>query len=79
MKASKVIRQGNPLSPFLFTMVVEALSTLLIRARELRMIQGFEVLHFAGNTILFSLALKKILRCFQLVLGPGVYLWDWLP
>ena len=34
-KATRVILHGDPFSPFLFTMVVEALSSLLVRAKEL--------------------------------------------
>ncbi|XXG72211.1 hypothetical protein AAC387_Pa07g1359 [Persea americana] len=77
------IRQGDPLSPFLFTIVVEALSLLLLKAKELGIISGFEIGHngetithlqFANDTILFTssnreevLALRRILCCFQLV------------
>lgn len=57
-------------------MVVEALSTLFIRARELGMIQGFEMNEVVRLLLLLSLTKreellthKKILRCFQLVLG----------
>ena len=87
-KISRGIRQGDPLSPFLFTIVVEALSSLLVKAREMGVISGFvasrngEVithLQFADDTILFSstkreeiMALKRILRCFQLVSGLKV-------
>lgn len=40
-KASRGIRQGDPLSPFLFTMVVEALCGLLSRAKQCGLIDGF--------------------------------------
>lgn len=83
-KVSRGIWQGDPFSPFLFTILVETLSMLLVRTIELRVINGFEVsqgeaitdLKFANDTILFksfrreeTLALKRILRCFQLVSG----------
>lgn len=84
-KASRGIRQGDPLSPFLFTIVMEALGSLLLKARELGVINGFEVtrnreamthLQYADDTLFFSssnreeiLALQRILRCFQLVSG----------
>ena len=84
-KASRGIRQGDPLSPFLFTIVVEALSLLLVKAKDVGLIGGFEMgrsgevithLQFADDTVLFSssrrdeiLALRRILRCFQLVSG----------
>ena len=67
-------------SPFLFTIVVEALSLLLVKVRELGMIGGFEMsrngegithLQFAYDTILFSstkreeiLALRRSVLCF---------------
>lgn len=87
-QASRGRRQGDPQSPFLFTIVVEALSSLLARAREVEVIKGAAVnqsgeaishLQFADDAILFSsakreeiLALKRILRCFQLVSGLKV-------
>ena len=60
--ASRGIRQGDPLSPILFKIVMEALSTLLLRAREMGVISGFEFipngeaishLQFADDTVLF--------------------------
>ena len=85
-KASRGIRQGDPLSLFLFTIVEEALiSLLLVKAKDVGLIGGFEMgrsgevithFQFTDYTILFSssrrdeiLALRKILRCFQLVSG----------
>lgn len=62
--------------------MVEALCVLLVKARELKVIHGFEInrggeaithLQFADDTIMLSstrreelLALKRILQCFQL-------------
>lgn len=75
--------KGTHSSPILFKIVMEALTTILVRAREMGVISGFEFiqdgeaishLQFADDTILFSsteskeiLALKRILWCFQLV------------
>lgn len=56
------LRLGDPLSPFFFTLVVEALSAMLLIAKEGGLIRGFEVgkgedaithLQFANDTILF--------------------------
>lgn len=61
-KASRGLRQGNPLSPFLFTLLVDVLSRLLEKAQENNMIKGLcigqekvEILHlqFANDTIFF--------------------------
>ena len=68
-KGFRGIQQGDPLSPFLFTMVVEALSSLLVKAREMGVISGFEAsrngevithLQFEDDTILavFSVDFK---------------------
>lgn len=62
-KSSQGIRQGEPLSPFLFTTVAEALSALLVNGKGCGCSGGFEVgsgeeaithLQFADDTILFS-------------------------
>lgn len=74
-KAHRGIQQGGPLSPFLFTIVLEALGSLLVKLREVGVITGFEIsrkreavshLQFDDDTILFRstkrdeiLALKK--------------------
>lgn len=84
-QTQKGLRQGDPLSPFLFNIVVEALNILLERARALNIIKGTQIgangvipshLQFADDTILFcnndrvELAnIKRILRCFQLMSG----------
>ncbi|CAL5394071.1 unnamed protein product [Camellia sinensis] len=56
------LRQGDPLSPFLFNIVVEGLNLLLTRAKDLGLIRGvvvglngleFTHLQFAEDTILF--------------------------
>ncbi|KAK3222323.1 hypothetical protein Dsin_009348 [Dipteronia sinensis] len=75
----KGFRQGEPLSPFLFNIVVEALNRMLLKARDLNMFRGkvfdregiyLTHLQFADDTILFievkeeSLVnVRGILRC----------------
>ena len=43
VKASRGLRQGDPLSPFLFTLVVDIFSRLVIRAEETGLTEGFFV------------------------------------
>ena len=41
VKAYKGLRQGDPLSSFLFTIVVKVLSTLVVRVEERGLFEGF--------------------------------------
>ncbi|RVW86537.1 putative ribonuclease H protein [Vitis vinifera] len=43
VKASRCLRQGDPLSPFLFTLVANVLSRMLLRAEEINVLEGFRV------------------------------------
>lgn len=78
----KQFETGDPISPFLFILVVEALGTLITKGKDLVMVKGLDAgqdgeevthLQFADDMILFSSTkweelamLKRILRCFQL-------------
>lgn len=82
---SKGLRQGDPLSPFLFNIAAEGLTMLLVRAKEMGLIKGVSVgqseflithLQFADDTLLFCEAeevelvtIKRILRCFEIISG----------
>jgi hypothetical protein len=80
----KGLRQGDPLSPFLFLIVVEGLTGLMRRAVEIGRFKGyrvndsihFQILQFADDTILIGegiqdnlWTLKILLRSFELVSG----------
>ena len=77
VKASRGLRQGDLLSPFLFTLVADVLSRLMIRAKETRLIEGFFVgrdrtrvslLQFADDTIFFFKASLDHLQNLKLIL-----------
>ena len=90
VKASRGLRQGDPLSPFLFTIVADVLSRMLLRAEERNVFEGFKVgrnrtrvshLQFADDTIFFSstreedlLTLKSVLVVFGHISGLKVNL-----
>lgn len=81
---SRGLRQGDPLSPFLFIRVSKVLSRMISKA-EMRFISEFNVgsgevfvshLQFADDTMIFYDAdvrqsgyLRYIRRCFEAVLG----------
>ena len=79
IKPSRGIRQGDPLSPYLFLLCVEWLSSLLNKAKEEKRINGVlavrngpQVTHlfFVDDSLLFCHAKKEefleILRILQL-------------
>lgn len=82
------LRQGDPLSPFLFLLAAEGMSLLMRKAERLQCFEGTEVgrakvmvthLQFADDTILMGKAsesnaksLKGMLRLFELASGLKV-------
>ena len=43
VKASRCLIQGDPLSPFLFTLVADVLSSMLLGAEERNVLEGFRM------------------------------------
>ena len=90
VKASRGLRQGDPLSLFLFTIVADVLSRMLLKAKERSVLEGFKVdrnrvrvthLQFADDTIFFAnscveelLTLKSLLLVFGQISGLKVNL-----
>ncbi|XP_058764649.1 uncharacterized protein LOC131638116 [Vicia villosa] len=78
----KGLRQGDPLSPFLFVIVVEGLKSLVSKAVEIGEYVGFnirraysvDILQFADGDGSWKQvwAVKPILRDFEIVLGLGI-------
>ena len=80
-KTGRGLRQGDPLSPFLFVLVAEVLNRLMIKAASMGLYQGLQVggnretlthLQFADDTLLFCEPnelylqnIKRVLLSFQ--------------
>lgn len=83
--ATKGLRQGDPLSPFLFILVADSLPQILNWAENIGILKGFQVgrykvnvsyLQFADDTLILLEGeedmvsiLKSIIKCFGLVSG----------
>ena len=77
VKASRGLRQGDPLFPFLFTLVANVLGKLMIKAEETGLTEGFFVgrdrtrvslLQFVDDTIFFSKASLEHLQNLKIIL-----------
>ena len=77
VKALRGLRQGDPLSPFLFTTVTDVLSRMLLRAEERSLLEGFRVgrnrtrvshLQFANDTIFFPNTCEEDLQTLKILL-----------
>ncbi|XP_058734049.1 uncharacterized protein LOC131605745 [Vicia villosa] len=86
-KVHKGLRQGDPLSPFLFVLVVEGLSGLVKKSIQLGEFQNYsfnanckvDILQFADDTLLVGegswkhlWAVRAVLRAFEIVSGLGI-------
>ena len=84
------LREGDPLSPFLFVIIAEALSRMVGKAAQEGLIQGFKVaastplvthLNYGDDTLIFCEAnedqirnVKAIHLCFEAVSGLKISL-----
>ncbi|RVW65400.1 LINE-1 retrotransposable element ORF2 protein [Vitis vinifera] len=77
VKASRGLRQDDPLSIFLFILVADVLSRMLLRADERNSLEGFRVgrnkirvshLQFADDTIFFSNTCEEVLQTLKSLL-----------
>ncbi|GKV28903.1 hypothetical protein SLEP1_g37891 [Rubroshorea leprosula] len=82
---SRGLRQGDPLSPFLFLLIVEGLNGLISSAKEKGLLKGWKIgnggikithLQFADDMIMFGRVedsnvwvVKCIMRVFELIFG----------
>ncbi|XP_058776631.1 uncharacterized protein LOC131650953 [Vicia villosa] len=83
----RALRQGDPLSPFLFVLIAEGLTGLVRKSIEVGEFQSFsikdsckvDILQFADDTLIVGddnwkhvRAIKEVLRAFEIVSGLGI-------
>ena len=77
IKTSRGLRQGDPLSPFLLTLVVDVLSRMIFKGIREGLTEGFlvgryrtkvSILQFADDTIFFSKASLELLQNLKIIL-----------
>lgn len=88
-KASRGLRQGDPLSPYLFLLIAEGLSHLISKANRdsrlsgLRCINGPTISHllFADDSLIFCkaderelMSMKNLLKEYELASGESINL-----
>ncbi|XP_058784846.1 uncharacterized mitochondrial protein AtMg01250-like [Vicia villosa] len=86
-RMEKGLRQGDPLSPFLFVLALEVLTALVKKSKEAGEFRGFkingkkdvDILQFADDTIILAegdtanlWSVKVILRGFELMSGSHI-------
>jgi Reverse transcriptase (RNA-dependent DNA polymerase) len=75
-KCKKGLKQGDPISPFLFNLVADSLSKFLSQAKELGYLKGLRNfngtniinLNFVDDTLIFLKADFKMIEAFKLLI-----------
>ena len=59
VKASRGLRQSDPLSPFLFTIVADVLSRMLLKVEARNLLEGFRIGRNRWDDTILLLTLKR--------------------